>query len=673
VGNVRGMQRLHRPRIIPQWIPTWAFGVGLVIAGVALMAWVTPLDNVIVHQTGHRAVRVDGVAPGQSSTHRVGDESQIFRRASLLDVSLSFTLRLSSSSIATPVTVVSTFAGHQGMAFEVTKQRALVATVGGTPGLVDPTAIVLTTQVPVGRWMTISGVVDRNQSLRYRIDGGVVQSFTWNLPLWNATPKMLRVSSPDGILIRNVSMNVTTYGSPTSIAHVVLIRLGQTMAILAIVGGTILILRRFVSTLIPVSVTVRQPLVRVAFGTMGVGIFINILVDWGHFQKAQIPYFERNTWLYAQYPRFNDFFQVYEIFRSMNPYGVQNGSYPPLGYWLVSPVAWLSEYAALFVLLAAVIGFLVWWFARSFSSVGRLWERVIVTIVAMLSLPTTFAIDRGNVDLILFIMLVIGIAALERNYGVLSASVLGLMAATKVIPVLFLFVFLRGRRLRLLVLGLGVAVLATLLAFLSFHGSLGSNISGFRTAESALQNQLNTANQSTAYNASIYGWIQSIGYAIGGESGAQAVRNAIASVVTPLQIVEGLILAWYLRWKEESLWRGVALITLSIILFTGISNYYIMLLLFVPLALFVKQAEVNCLRLTIAGLFGIALAPRAYFYLGNFIDVSVLSTAPILLALTAVIIYDGMKTRRRAQMADPSSGIGGLDASREIVQLIDHG
>ncbi len=636
------------------------------------MAWVTPLDNVIVHQTGHRVVHVDSVAPGQSSTHSVGDESRVFRQASLLDVGLSFTLRLPASSIATPATVVSTFAGHKGMAFEVTKRRELVATVGGTPGFVDPTAIVLTTQVPIGRWLTISGVVDRNQSLRYRIDGGVVQSFTWNLPLWNATPETLRVSSPDGILIRNVSMNVTIYGSPASITHVVLVRFGQVMAILAIVGGTILILRRFLATLIPVSVTVRQPLVRAAFGTMGVAILINILVDWGHFQKAQIPYFERNTWLYAQYPRFNDFFQVYEIFRSMNPYGVQNGSYPPVGYWLVAPVAWLDEYTALFVLLAAIIGFLVWWFARSFSSGGRLFERVIVTIIAMLSLPVTFAIDRGNVDLILFIMLVIGIAAFERKYGVLSAAVLGLMAATKVIPVLFLFVFIRGRRLRLLALGLGVALLATLLAFWSFHGSLGSNIAGFRTAESALQNQLNTANQSTAYNASIYGWLQSIGYAVGGEHGAQTVRNALASVVTPLQIVEALILAWYLRWKEASLWRGVALITLSIILFTGISNYYIMLLLFVPLALFVKQAEVSSLRLAIAGLFGIALAPRAYFYLGNFVDVSVLSTAPILLILAAAIVYDGVKTRRRSQTADPSSGIGGLDAAREIVQFVEH-
>ena len=124
---------------------------------------------------------------------------------------------------------------------------------------------------------------------------------------------------------------------------------------------------------------------------------------------------------------------------------------------MVAPVAWLGEYAALFVFLAVMIGFMLWWFSRSFAPDGRTIERVAIVTVAMLSLPVTFAVDRANVDLILFVMLVFGIAALERKYGMLAGTWLGLMAATKAIPVLYLLLFLRGRRLRYLVAGLAVS------------------------------------------------------------------------------------------------------------------------------------------------------------------------------------------------------------------------
>jgi hypothetical protein len=262
----------------------------------------------------------------------------------------------------------------------------------------------------------------------------------------------------------------------------------------------------------------------------------------------------------------------------------------------------------------------------------------------------TLAVDRANEDLIIFIFVVFGIAALERQRPALAATWIGIAAAAKIYQVAYLFVFLRGRRVRYLVLGLAVAAAATLLGFAGLRGTLMQNFNGFKSAYSGLQSQMAGGVGATYYNASIPAWLRGIGYAVDGGHGLQLVGNAIQPFILPVEAFTGLALAAYLRWHEQSLWRAVTLITAFFLLFSNLSNYYELLFLFVALALFVKYAPVNRTGLIIAVLFGLAMAPRAYFYLGDsMIDVSVLTTAPLLAALAVAVIYDGHRERVAAK------------------------
>ncbi len=89
------------------------------------------------------------------------------------------------------------------------------------------------------------------------------------------------------------------------------------------------------------------------------------------------------------------------------------------------------------------------------------------------------------------------------------------------------------------------------------------------------------------------------------------------------------------------------------------SNYYELLFLLIALSLFVKHASVNRNNLAIAALFGLLLAPRAWFYLGNsMIDVSVLSSAPLLIGLVAAVLYDGHHERKAAKGAAIDVNVG---------------
>jgi hypothetical protein len=308
----------------------------------------------------------------------------------------------------------------------------------------------------------------------------------------------------------------------------------------------------------------------------------------------------------------------------------------------------------LITFIGLTIGFITWWSYRCFTSGLSALGRVLVIAVVLFSLPVTVAVDRANEDLVLFIFIALGVAALERLRPAVAAAWIGIAAAAKIYPAAYLMVFLRGRRLRFIALGVLIAAVVTFLSVASFRGTLIQNFEGLKAAYSAMQTPSQTGGiDATYYNASIPAWLQAIGYWIGGGHGLQVVRTAIVPVILPVEVAVGLALAAYLRWTEQSLWRAVALITTFVLLFSDLSYYYELLFLLIALALFVKHAEVTRRALMISVLFGLSMAPRAYFYFGDtMIDVSVLTTAPLLIWLAVAVVYDGYRSRVAAKSLD---------------------
>lgn len=625
-------------------------GVVLLVGGVTMLAVFTPLNNTVLQKTSTRYFSAAPVGPHESASYSTNGESRLFRNAAALDVNLTFEVRLDSSKQpphGSPL-VVSTFGNNRGLMFQMVRTNGLnqlISLIGGDGKILPPIQRLLIPDVPLHQWFVISAVVQRSQSFRYFVGGQPVQTFTWNLPILSAAPTKLNVSGTFGGSVRHLSMTVSLFRVDPNRIRFLLIRLAQGLGLLAIVSSSIVLCRRFLSKLVPTS-RPHKPLVLVTFWTMGIGIAANVLIDLLRLQHTSNAYAGRNTWLLSQYPRFNDFFQVYEILRSFNPYGIQNGNYPPLGYWLVAPFIWMNEYAALFTMIGLTVGFIAWWSYRSFTAGLPIFGRMLVIVIVLCSLPVSFAVDRANVDLLIFILIALGIAAVERLRPTLAAACIGVAAAVKIYPIAYLLVFLRGRRLRYMTLGIVIAALATILSFSLLRNNFMQNVDGFRSAYSALQTQLAGGVNATYFNASIPGWLQGIGYAVDGGHGLQLVQNALRPLVLPVEAVAGLILAAYLRWHEQSLWRAVTLITTFFLLFSTLSYYYELLFVFIALALFVRHARPSRTAIVIAVLFGLTLAPHAYFYLGNtMIDVSVLTTAPLLIGITVAVVYDGHHER----------------------------
>ena len=608
----------------------------------------TPLANVELTQTSQRHLTIPVVRPGRLDRLSFRSQQKSVAVASAIDLNISFAFRVSRLP-------------------DIGSATTSLFTAGGIVLQLDPNALLNASAplrgsnifswssnlglVPLDEWQTVQLIADRSQTLTWRFNGRQMFSFTYNSPIWSLSPIPLNLGiRPPGsasITMRDIRIRLITFGPARSFLNVLRARILQLLALILVATGVGALAREFVGPLLPVGPSRGRSLVFVVFGIAGIGVLANLVFGLVTVHPASVQA-AASTWLYPRYARFSDFFQPLGIFQSRDPYFLQGGTYPPLGYWLLSPFSWMSNYAAVLCAVAIFVGFLCWWCWRTFGG-GLTWPaRSVVVAVALTSFPVTFAIDRGNIDLLVLLLLVIAAGALEQRRYILSASIFALAGAAKFFPLAYLAVFLRRRRLTAFAAGVFVAFVVTAVTLASFLGTLGTQIQELRTNLSFLQSVYSNASVSTAFNGSITGFVQAIGYAVSGTSGGQAVGTVAHRYLSIEELIGGVIVLAYIVFIERSTWRAVSVVTAAILLLPEVSGYYSLLYLFVPLALFVREAEVNRGTTLIAIIFGLLLAPKAYAFFGSppFVDSSMLVTAPLLLALIAAVFHDGLVERR---------------------------
>jgi alpha-1,2-mannosyltransferase len=145
-------------------------------------------------------------------------------------------------------------------------------------------------------------------------------------------------------------------------------------------------------------------------------------------------------------------------------------TYPPVGAYLLRPLAWLTTTQAtvLFVVLAvAALAASIWWLVRPIADKHQ-WARWFAFGVAFILAtglePIRLGFDFGQINFLLWALIVFDLAVLAPRHSRLFGAGIGLAAAIKLIPGIFILYLLVTRRWRALFVSVGVAVGATLLA-----------------------------------------------------------------------------------------------------------------------------------------------------------------------------------------------------------------
>ena len=360
------------------------------------------------------------------------------------------------------------------------------------------------------------------------------------------------------------------------------------------------------------------------------------------FSSGRTFYSENGLQLSA-FAQFSDFHELSRISQVELPYSLLHSNYPPFAIAIFRLGVTVFSTNALWLGLAVALvpGVLV--SLTLFSSRPRI---AIASVLALtvFCYPVLFALDRGNPDLIMPLLILAFLISLILERPKLAAGLLGIAIAFKIYPIVFLLLFLRRKNSfsNISICGLSVLI-ATLLASVFLREPGLSEIPKY-LVELRSQNELmNVQPFLSGFNSSMTAWWHSLEYFLKGDIGFAMRFNDLARTVT--LIVSACLFLSIGFWSVAKK-RPISLVYLialqTILLVIDLSADY-RLGLFIPAILLLvvdfenrlisQRTSLCCLMVV----FFFLSSHPVFFLLNTPLSVGHLFNAPVLLVATLLI------------------------------------
>jgi hypothetical protein len=130
---------------------------------------------------------------------------------------------------------------------------------------------------------------------------------------------------------------------------------------------------------------------------------------------------------------------------------------------------------AIFALVIVGVLTIVYPIWRSLQSRVSGENSTFVILAVILSQPFLSILDRGNIQIIVSGLVIVGFSKLDSKNESLSPVLLGVAAAMKAYPAVFLLIFIRRREWKRLAISICTGLTSTFLSLFLFAGSFGEN------------------------------------------------------------------------------------------------------------------------------------------------------------------------------------------------------
>ena len=163
-------------------------------------------------------------------------------------------------------------------------------------------------------------------------------------------------------------------------------------------------------------------------------------------------YYPYNTFLFWPADRFNDFFNHFYRAEHLNPYRPPNifTVYFPFTYILVYLLTFLPAKVAFVLLFGIFICSFAYYVFRNLPASDYRGRISGVIIFTFLSYPILFTVDRGNLEILVFLFLVLFLNYYQKGDNVKSVIFLSLAIAMKLYPACSSFFFAPTKSTRIL-------------------------------------------------------------------------------------------------------------------------------------------------------------------------------------------------------------------------------
>lgn len=360
-----------------------------------------------------------------------------------------------------------------------------------------------------------------------------------------------------------------------------------------------------------------------------------------HYTLGSLPGYEgypHNTFLFRPDDRFHDFLNISWATSGLDPYSSAVSVYLPFTYLPIYMLTFLDDTFALAIFSAVFVICLAYYVYRNVPCTdGRDRLLSIFTLVFM-AYPVLFCLDRGNLEMLLFVFVALSISAYRKGDGFMSACWLSLATAMKIYPAVFCMLYLADRKYRHALVTVVLAVLLTFASGAVLNGGITASIEGFRNNLELFKSMYLNDHISLHFSNSLFNLL-----ALGGD--AFPLLRGVAAGYRYLAVALIAGIAAYVMFFERLFWKRVSLLVFMVLLVPAISYDYKLILLFVPLMLFLREAEPSRFDGVYVALFGLLLVPKHYYHLFADVSISVLLNPLIIVTMAVLMVID---RRRRA-------------------------
>lgn len=377
-----------------------------------------------------------------------------------------------------------------------------------------------------------------------------------------------------------------------------------------------------------------------------VGFVVGVVFHyiWGAYLK--LPPLNFNTFLYDPSTHFNDFTDMMPISKSLAPFSEPKiwVNYFPLAYIILFPFSLIPNVlVAYYIFTFVFLAFLTYMNIKNFTCVNltNLQNFQNIFIIGVLSYPVLYIIDRGNIDMFLFILFAGFVWLFKYEKYFLSAILLGIQNAIKPFPILFLILFLFKKKYNEFFLSIVLTGLLIVGGFMFLKGSFFDQVTVF------IQNLImfklnyvysNNSNCGMTDTSSLFTTLKLI------FCNYTSILSTIQleKLYSYLSLIILSVIIFFTQ-KEKTFWKKITLLTFLMLFLPYIIDDYKLVFLFVPIWLFVNAEEKTKFDSIYSVLFGLLIIPKTFIILFRHVgNLSQITTFGIVINPILMMIFMGL-------------------------------
>lgn len=401
--------------------------------------------------------------------------------------------------------------------------------------------------------------------------------------------------------------------------------------------------------------------VTILANTVLIGFVLAVIFHYvlGFYLAKPFPF---NTFLFNPFLAFGDFTSLLPKIKDFTPYAPPGEwqQYFPLSYLILVPFAYIkNQLLAISVYLLIFVGSFNFINTKMFSCKGlnKALNFQNILIMTFISYPFLCLVDRGNFDMILFLIFALFVFAFQSKKYKTAAILLGILNGMKPFSLLFLILFLFEKRYKEFFFSIATSFLLIFGGFMLFKGNIFDQIS-------VMVQSWMWFKQTYIYDKGTWGFINS--------SSLFPPLKMAFYVYNPFHMISMDLLAkiygyfsfiftifiGVFTFKEKVFWKRISLIVLYTLLIPHNIYDYKLIFLFVPIYLFIN-AQKSRFDLAYTFLFGLLLISKHYYIIDlsdgvNRFSLSTILNPMIIMIFIGLIIYEQFLNKKSGEKIEES-------------------